>query len=570
MKTAETSRLMLRRLRRQASFALMIALNAAASFNLYSATARCDTQSPSESDQQRMQQRVMTWRESSQTLLATDIVVPVFFHVLRRNDGSGDIPDQQLFDQIDVLNSDYHETRFRFLFAGSDRTNNSMWAGVPHRSEWEIEMKRQLSRDVLHTLNVYVCPDLPIQLPGWGTFPFEFEESDFMHGVVVLKDTFPGGTDAPFNLGKTLTHEVGHYLGLLHTFQGSCSPVNDGADDTPAHQVNYGKPPDSTDTCPNSEGNDPVHNYMNYTDDDWMSQFTPGQAEVAYAEVSSLRPQLWASGQQNASTLSNISTRLYVGTGSQVAIAGFIVSGKGVRNVVVRGSGPLIGTYGLAPFLRNPTVTLYAGSTVVGSNDDWKIPQSNYDMIAPTGLAPAYDVESALWLPLSSGVAYTAKLEPNDGSSAGVGLLEVFDCNSGSQPNRIINISTRGYVGSGGNTMIAGFIVSGGYKQVLIRGVGPTLSSFGVVGAVSNPKIILVNTGTGQTIASNNNWGSSYAKSLIAAESQRMNLFPLTNDHEAALVCVLGPGSYTALVSPEDGAAGGVGLVEVYDVNGYE
>ena len=285
MKTVKFNLLSLRRLPWRALLAAA-AFTAAASSDLYSAITRCDTQSPSEYEQRLMQQRVMKWQQSSQTLLATNIVVPVYFHVLRRNDGSGDIPDQQLFDLIDVLNSDYSSTRFKFLFAGSDRTNNSAWAAAPHRSDWEIAMKSQLARDVSHTLNVYVCPDLSQYVPAWASFPFDFEESNTMHGVVVLKDTFPGGTFAPFNLGRTLTHEIGHYLGLIHTFQGSCDPINDGVNDTPAHQVNYGKPPDSTDTCPTFEGKDPVHNYMNYTDDDWMNQFTPGQAEAAYAEVS--------------------------------------------------------------------------------------------------------------------------------------------------------------------------------------------------------------------------------------------------------------------------------------------
>jgi pregnancy-associated plasma protein-A len=215
--------------------------------------------------------------------------IGVAFHVIT-NGTDGDVPDSQIDAQIDVLNQAYANTAFQFYKASVDRTNNSSWYTVTPGSPAESQMKKALVIDPPHRLNFYTA-NLGNDLLGWATFPWDGGETNPMSGVVILFSSLPGGASAPYDEGDTGTHEIGHWLGLYHTFQGGCSVSNDQVADTPAEkQATYGCP-GSADTCP-AAGVDPIHNYMDYTDDSCMFEFTPGQSQRMWESTSTYRPRL--------------------------------------------------------------------------------------------------------------------------------------------------------------------------------------------------------------------------------------------------------------------------------------
>lgn len=200
--------------------------------------------------------------------------IEVYFHVINQGEGieNGDVPREMIDAQIEVLNDAYKNAGFTFVLREVTRTTNPSWYGAGHGSFSERQMKTELHRGDASDLNIYTLN--PGQnLLGWATFPWNQEQSPEMDGIVLLAGSLPGGAAAPYNEGDTATHEVGHWLGLYHTFQRP----SDLVDDTPEHEVNHGRPAPGTDTMPNSPGLDPIHNFMNYVVDDWMHEFTPGQ-----------------------------------------------------------------------------------------------------------------------------------------------------------------------------------------------------------------------------------------------------------------------------------------------------
>jgi hypothetical protein len=165
---------------------------------------------------------------------------------------------------VDVLNTDYAPSRISFTVRGVDRTFNPTWA----MGNDTLAMQKALHVGNMSTLNIYFQKAIDdgktagIATPAYSLFPNQTAED----GAQVRSDTLPGGP-APYNLGKTATHEVGHWLGLEHTFNGGCTGPGDGVDDTPAQNSSSTGCPIGRNSCPNRPGVDPIHNYMDYSDE---------------------------------------------------------------------------------------------------------------------------------------------------------------------------------------------------------------------------------------------------------------------------------------------------------------
>lgn len=250
----------------------------------------------------------------------------------------------------------------------------------------------------------------------------------------------------------------------------------------------------------------------------------------------------------------NISTRMHVQTGENVLIAGFIITGTGGKKVIIRGIGPSLGASGVVGALQDPVIELRNSSGgFINGNDNWRSLQQAE--IQATGIPPSDDRESALLITLAPG-SYTAT-ERGKNNSTGIGLIEVYDLDPAA-PAELANISTRGFVETGNNVMIGGFIVGSNGVEVIVRALGPSLAQAGVSGALSDPVLSLRNA-QGTEVAANDDWHDSQP-AIIQATG-----VPPSNSLESAIVTSLANGSYTAIVSGYQGATG-VGLVEVYNL----
>jgi hypothetical protein len=259
------------------------------------------------------------------------------------------------------------------------------------------------------------------------------------------------------------------------------------------------------------------------------------------------------------SHLANISTRIKVGTGQNVLIGGFIIKGSQSKTLVLRAIGPSLTASGVTNLLADPVLEIHDSTgAVIASNDDWRDGQQA-SQIQQGGLAPTDSLESAVLVTLSPG-NYTAVVS-GYGNTSGNGLVEAYEMDT--TTTRLVNISTRGRVGTVDEPMIGGLISQGGTaKKVIIRALGPSLGTGAnaITGALADP-VLELRDGSGNLLAVNDDWGTSSQVSEILAST-----IPPSNPLESAIVATLGTGNYTAIVRGVGGISG-VALVEVFDLD---
>jgi len=257
----------------------------------------------------------------------------------------------------------------------------------------------------------------------------------------------------------------------------------------------------------------------------------------------------------------NLSTRMLVQTAANIGIGGFIITGSAPKHLLLRAIGPSLTQFGVPNPLADPVLELHGPSPFATiTNDNWRDDPAQEAAIQATGIAPTNNLESAIDTTLNPG-AYTAVVSGRS-NTTGVGLIELYDL-SQAVLAKLANISTRAFVSTGDNIVIAGFLLGGhaGEGRIVVRGIGPSLTASGVTNPLANPTLELRDN-NGALLASNNDWQDNPAQ---AAELTAAGLAP-TNPLESGIAATLPPGLYTALLAGVNNGTG-VGVVEVYDRN---
>ena len=267
----------------------------------------CATYQPTEAEAEAIeaytQQVIEQLRTSGQftpRTNATARTVNVYFHVITSTAGAGNLSNADLQAQLDVLNDSFAgltggvNTGFQFVAVknGTDmafsRSANDSWWTAGHGSTAEKQMKQALRQGSADDLNFYTN-NPGGGLLGWATFPSSYSSNPLNDGVVCLYSSLPGGSADPYNEGDTGTHEIGHWLGLYHTFQNGCNRTGDYVSDTPSERDPAYGCPAGRDSCKRQAGLDPIENFMDYTDDYCMYKFTAGQSSRADSQWISYR-----------------------------------------------------------------------------------------------------------------------------------------------------------------------------------------------------------------------------------------------------------------------------------------
>lgn len=362
-------------------------------------------------------------------------------------------------------------------------------------------------------------------------------EADVLFNLAQVFDSYRGNLRyggsgfALADIRRVFLHELGHAIGMNHSANDDAimaaytsDTENLSQDDVSGAQAMYGAP---------------------------APQPTPAPTPVP-TPVPVPTPTPAAGG---GSRLVNISTRMRVGVGDDVAIGGFVVRGGEAKKVLLRAIGPSLAQDGVAGALQDPTLDLKDSTgTTIAQNDNWES-GGQYAELAASGRAPSHPAESAMIATLPPG-AYTVILR-GAGFSQGVALIEAYELDSNS--SRLVNLSTRGRVGVGDNVMIGGVVVERGTgKRVVVRAVGPSLAG-AVTGPLPDPVLSIYN-GNGVAIASSDNWNDSPQRNEII----NSGLSP-SHGLDSAVLTTLAPGGYTAIVRGVNGTTG-VSLIEVYDL----
>jgi hypothetical protein len=261
---------------------LSLAASASAGVDFHGKPRACGTMQPTGLDAELremsfLQSLAERSRIGATAAAWTTPTIKVYFHVITNTSGQGAPTSQQIANQITVLNNAYASRGFQFQLVSTDTTANNTWYAVTPGTTAETQMKNALRKGTAQDLNLYSA-NIGQSLLGWATFPSSYASKPSDDGVVLLYSSLPGGSASPYNLGDTATHEVGHWLGLYHTFQGGCNGQGDYVSDTAAERSAAYGCPTGRDSCARQAGTDPILNFMDYTDDACMNSFTGGQS----------------------------------------------------------------------------------------------------------------------------------------------------------------------------------------------------------------------------------------------------------------------------------------------------